>query len=236
MVETVSVSLHVCLFLFLHTNTQFFVCLFGFLRIKCLPLGIWDRTRYWGSRWLRHVTACKSSWPSGNANVKKVSSLLSYCLFTPNSCFWYVRVANWSMAPDSSFCYPNWCFCIQLCDTGAESLQNTLLPFSWFPVRFWLLGVLENKKGLIPSFPTPAPLVASSGLHVCSLFLKRASCQHHPSLLQLSNVYVHSHSSTWIQLMPVFNTCRFCLIVHFSEASALANVPSSESWVPVTWG
>lgn len=158
MVETVSVSLHVCLFLFLHTNTQFFVCLFGFLRIKCLPLGIWDRTRYWGSRWLRHVTACKSSWPSGNANVKKVSSLLSYCLFTPNSCFWYVRVVNWSMAPDSSFCYPNWCFCIQLCDTGAESLQNTLLPFSWFPVRFWLLGVLENKKGLIPSFPTPCPL------------------------------------------------------------------------------
>lgn len=195
MVETVSVSSRLSVSLSAHKHTIFFfVCLFGFLRIKWLPLGIWDRTRYWGSGWLRHVTACKS-WPSGNANVKKVSSLLSYSLFTSNSCFWCVRVANWSKAPDSSFCYPNWCFCTQLCDTGAESLWTTLLPFSWFPVRFWLLRVLEDKKGLIPSFFF-FPLVASSGPHVCSLFLKRASCQHHPSLLQLSSGYVHSHSST----------------------------------------
>lgn len=182
-------------FSFCTQTHNFFFCLVGFLRIKWLPLGIWYRTRYWGSRWLRHVTACKS-WPSGNANVKKVSSLLSYSLFTPNSCFWCVRVADWSKAPDSSFCYPSWCFCPQLCDTGAERLRTTLLPFSWFPVRFWLLRVLEDKKGLIPSFFFFSPLVASSGLHVCSLFLKRASCQHHPSLLQLSNGYVHSHSST----------------------------------------
>lgn len=138
-------------FSFCTQTHNFFFCLVGFLRIKWLPLGIWDRTRYWGSRWLKHVTACKS-WPSGNANVKKVSSLLSYSLFTPNSCFWCVRVADWSKAPDSSFCYPSWCFCPQLCDTGAERLRTTLLPFSWFPVRFWLLRVLEDKKGLIPSF------------------------------------------------------------------------------------
>ena len=144
----------VCFSFCTQTHNFFVVCLVGFLRIKWLLFGIWDRTRYWGSRWLRHVPACKS-WPSGNANVKKVSSLLSYSLFTPNSCFWCVRVADWSKAPDSSFCYPNWCFCTQLCDTGAESLRTTLLPFSWFPVRFWLLRVLEDKKGLIPSFFFP---------------------------------------------------------------------------------